>query len=110
MRSATMPTTISSETRSPRSMTSFAFRPTGEPDATAERSISPVESCGMPYRSTMRADCVPFPAPGGPSRMILIGAFSLTLSLVLSRAGRLGKEVQRRRAPFSFDFFTSPSY
>jgi hypothetical protein len=73
-------------------MTPFALKPTGEHDATAERSISPVESCGIPYRSKMRADCVPFPAPGGPNRMILIGALSLTFPPVLSRAEPLGKK------------------
>jgi hypothetical protein len=40
----------------------------------------------------MRADCVPFPAPGGPNRMILIGALSLTFPPVLSRAEPLGKK------------------
>ena len=57
---------------SPRSMIALALRPTGVPAATAARSMSPVESCGMPSRSTRRTAWVPLPAPGGPSRMILI--------------------------------------
>ncbi len=43
-----MPMTISSETRPPDSMTALALRPTGVPAATAARSMSPVESCGIP--------------------------------------------------------------
>src|SRR5262245_10826636 len=30
--------------------------------------MSPVETCGMPIRAASRFACVPFPAPGGPSR------------------------------------------
>ena len=37
------------------------------PDATAARSMSPVEICGMPSLRTRRSACVPLPAPGGPS-------------------------------------------
>ena len=54
MRSAMMPTTISSETSAPDSITAFALRPIGVPAATAARSMSPVESCGMPYFCTSR--------------------------------------------------------
>src|SRR3954452_8572193 len=71
-----MPTTISSETSSPRAMTSLARRPIGVPAATAARNMSPVANWGIPSRSTTRTDCVPFPAPGGPSRIILMVDFS----------------------------------
>ena len=46
-----------------------ACRPIGVPAATAARSMSPVESCTMPYFATSRLACVPLPAPGGPSRI-----------------------------------------
>src|SRR4029077_14086200 len=51
---------------------SFALRPTDVPAVTAARSISPVDSCRTPIRSTSRCAWVPFPAPGGPSRISLI--------------------------------------
>ena len=38
--------------------------------ATAARSRSPVEICGMPCCSTSRWDWVPLPEPGAPRRMI----------------------------------------
>ena len=47
-RSATMPTMMSSGTSSPASMTTLALRPNSVPSATASRSMSPVEMCGMP--------------------------------------------------------------
>jgi hypothetical protein len=50
-----MPMTISSETSPPASITALALMPTGVPAATAARSMSPVESCGMPCFATMRA-------------------------------------------------------
>ena len=31
--------------------------------------MSPVEICGIPYFSQMNLACVPFPAPGGPSKI-----------------------------------------
>src|SRR6188472_1907907 len=64
--------TIASLTSSPASITAFALRPTGVPWATAARSMSPVESWTIPRVSSRRAACVPFPAPGGPSRMMFI--------------------------------------
>jgi hypothetical protein len=45
---------------------------TSVPAWTAARSISPVESCGMPCFSTSLCACVPLPAPGGPSNINLI--------------------------------------
>ena len=59
----------------------------------AARSMSPVESWTMPRRSTRRLAWVPFPAAGGPNRMMFI-------ALPLSAVGR----------PRSFDFLISPSY
>src|SRR5215210_3043731 len=76
IRSATMPITISSETSPPLSITALARCPIGVPAATAARSMSPVESCGIPNRSTMRTAWVPFPAPGGPRRINLIDTAS----------------------------------
>ena len=75
MRSDTMPTTISSETRSPASITALARMPIGVPAVTAARSMSPVDNCGMPNRWRSRSDCVPLPAPGGPRNTILIASY-----------------------------------
>ena len=60
---------ISSDTNAPESITFFAASPNGVPAFTAPRSMSPVEICGMPYAWQIKLACVPFPAPGGPSRM-----------------------------------------
>src|SRR3954469_14672042 len=76
--------TIASLTSSPRSITVFAWRPTGVPAATASRSMSPVESWTMPRSAWSRAACVPLPAPGGPRRMMLnTSAFSPSRRLKL---------------------------
>ena len=64
-----MPTTISSPTSPPASMTAFAFWPTSLPAATAALNMSPVESWGAPSLSTSFGACVPLPLPGGPKRM-----------------------------------------
>jgi len=75
-----MPTTMSSETRPPLSITAFARWPTSVPAATAARSMSPVLSCGVWYFSTIFGACVPFPAPGGPKRMMIcLGAASIVM-------------------------------
>src|SRR5690242_15462986 len=71
--------TISSDTSSPASITALALSPTSVPALTAARSMSPVESCAMPRSATSRSACVPFPAPGGPSRMMSIGNAPLVL-------------------------------
>ena len=70
-RSLTMPMTTVSGTSSPASMYRLASRPMAVSFLTAERRMSPVEMCGMPYLSTMRPACVPLPAPGGPNRIRL---------------------------------------
>jgi hypothetical protein len=61
-------------------------------EATASRSMSPVDNCGISNRVTIRVACVPFPAPGGPSKTSLINpvlpAQSIDL-LVLLRSPRL---------------------
>src|SRR5450631_1794483 len=80
---------MSSDTSAPESMTFFAAIPSGVPALTAERSISPVEICGMPYASLTKAAWVPLPAPGGPSNMSRIGCKSRvkrTLGIDLSKA------------------------
>ncbi len=64
---------MSSPTSAPESITFLAASPSGVPAFTAARSMSPVETCGMPYFWQMKAACVPFPAPGAPSRISLIG-------------------------------------
>jgi hypothetical protein len=53
MRSRMIDTTSSSLTRPPASMTLLACWPTSEPAATAARSMSPVDSCGMESVSTI---------------------------------------------------------
>ena len=60
---------MSSETSAPLSMIFLAASPSGVPAFTAARSMSPVEICGMANVSLMKVACVPFPAPGGPSRI-----------------------------------------
>src|SRR5579863_5093109 len=87
MRSATILSTSESGTSSPRSMIGLAFMPSGVPLATCSRSISPVERCGTEYLAASFFACVPFPAPGGPSKITARlsssgGRFSGTTGLV----------------------------
>src|ERR1700693_3568496 len=67
--SSTIPSTILSGTRSPRSMIGSARRPASVFRVTASRSMSPVERCGTPSCLAMRLAWVPFPAPGGPKKI-----------------------------------------
>src|SRR6516162_11670152 len=76
IRSSIMPSTMSSETRSPASITAFALRPSGVLSATARRKRSPVDTCGRPKSFWSRCACVPFPEPGAPSITILMFLFS----------------------------------
>src|SRR5580704_15652069 len=69
MRSATILSTSESGTSSPRSMIGLAFTPSGVSAATCSRSMSPVERCGTEYLPASFFACVPFPAPGGPSKI-----------------------------------------
>src|SRR6266851_1267063 len=69
MRSSTMPITIASGTRSPRSMIGLASSPSGVPRPTWSRNMSPVERCGTPKRRAISFDWVPLPAPGGPTKI-----------------------------------------
>src|SRR5580692_8340850 len=87
MRSATILSTSESGTSSPRSMIGLAFTPSGVPAATCSRSMSPVERCGTEYLPASFFACVPFPAPGGPSKITARlsssgGRFSGTTGLV----------------------------
>src|SRR5579862_5584873 len=87
MRCATILSTSESGTSSPRSMIGLAFTPSGVPAATCSRSISPVERCGTEYLAASFFACVPFPAPGGPSKITARlsssgGRFSGTTGLV----------------------------
>src|SRR4051812_32396773 len=59
----------SSGTSSPRSMYAFASLPRSVWSLTAWRSMSPVAMYASGKSSCRRSACVPFPAPGGPSRM-----------------------------------------
>ena len=74
--SSMMSTTMSSVTSAPESIASFASFPTLVPAATAARSMSPVLSCGVFSRFTIFGACVPFPAPGGPKRMMIVRFWS----------------------------------
>src|ERR1700736_1038660 len=67
-RSRIMPSTRESSTHRHPPMAPRAWRPRSVPRATAARSRSPVEICGMPARSTRRWDWVPLPEPGAPNR------------------------------------------
>ena len=60
---------MSSGTSLPASMYRRASMPSGVPSRTAARNRSPVATIGIPSRSARIGACVPFPAPGGPSRM-----------------------------------------
>src|SRR3954447_6818085 len=70
-RSRITPMMTSSGTRSPRSMYSLACLPRSVPSLTAWRSMSPVATYASEKSSWRRSAWVPFPAPGGPSRMRL---------------------------------------
>ena len=76
-----MPITISSETRPPAFMTAWAFLPTSVWALTAARSMSPVESWGIPRRFSILGPWVPFPAPGGPKRIcwLVVGCWLLVV-------------------------------
>ena len=58
-------------TKPPDSITDLAWTPISVPAATAARSMSPVESCGMPISATIFGACEPFPDPGGPKRIMM---------------------------------------
>ena len=97
MRSATILSTSESETSSPRSMIGLAFAPSGVPLAICSRSMSPVERCGTENLAASFFACVPFPAPGGPSKITARlsssgGRFSGTTGVMLAamfyRTGR----------------------
>src|SRR3990172_6356108 len=64
--------TTSSGTSPPASMYALACLPSAVPFFTASRSMSPVEICGMANAWVSFLAWVPFPAPGGPRRMIPI--------------------------------------
>src|SRR6185312_8992051 len=68
MRSSSMPSTMSSETSLPDSMTALALRPSGVPAFTAARRRSPVEMCGTLSSAFSIAAWVPLPEPGAPSK------------------------------------------
>ena len=57
----------------------LAFLPSSVPLAIASRSIFPVEMAGMESLLTSSSACVPFPAPGAPSRMRFILPYLLCL-------------------------------
>src|SRR5262245_45437750 len=67
-RAASMSSTRSSGTSSPRSMKLLACRPRGVPRALLSRKRMPVETCGRERAWLRRTACVPLPAPGAPSR------------------------------------------
>src|ERR1700735_2382321 len=77
-RSSTIPSTISSGTKSPRSIIGFASKPNAVPRVTASRSMSPVERCGSFSSFEIRLACVPLPAPGGPRKISAILAADCT--------------------------------
>src|SRR3990172_5176708 len=68
-RSLSMAIVRSSGTRSPRSMYSLARRPSSLWFWTASRNISPEAMWASDRRSARRFAWVPFPVPGGPSRI-----------------------------------------
>src|SRR6185312_16775188 len=86
MRSSSMPSTMSSETSLPDSMTALALRPSGVPALTAARRRSPVEMCGTLSSAFSIAAWVPLPEPGAPSKT----------SRMLLRCGRRAAEAKLR--------------
>src|SRR4051794_16348533 len=62
---------VASSTRAPDAMIPCTLPPSSDPDATARRSMSPVEIAGTPSCEASNAACVPCPARGGPRRTIL---------------------------------------
>src|SRR5882724_2017866 len=86
MRSWIRPTISASGTSSPFSMMPLAFLPSSLPEATAARSMSPVESWTRPRSCCRRCAWVPLPAPGGPRRMMFI---ALRSSAAAPQAGLL---------------------
>src|SRR5512139_667750 len=96
-RSLTMPMTTSSGTSPPASMNPLAFFPSSVPFFTASRSMSPVEIWGMENSPVSFFACVPFPAPGGPRRMIpiiVLSPPSLHLSLFQEPLVMAGDQVR----------------
>src|SRR3954453_15317178 len=84
-RDRTIPMVISSGTRSPASMNFFASWPSSVPWLTLARKMSPVEIFGTPRWAEMNWACVPFPAPGGPTRTSLISRPSAEEALVVAQ-------------------------
>src|SRR3954447_13738479 len=94
-RSRTMPTVISSGTRSPASMYFFACRPSSVPWLTLARKMCPVEILGTPRCAEMNWACVPFPAPGGPTRTSLITASPLAEEALVVAQHQLALDLLR---------------
>ena len=80
-----------SETSSPASIIDLTRLPNSEPSEMAERSISPVDICGIPYRSHIYFACVPFPAPGGPNKINFILSLQISLPKQLSIVQKIFK-------------------
>src|SRR5215831_18627154 len=59
--------------------------PSGVPAARLARKMSPVEILGTDRCAAMNSACVPFPAPGGPTRTNLMGPPPLLSPLQLAR-------------------------
>src|SRR5215218_5059199 len=100
--------TMSSGTRSPRSMYSLATLPSSVPLATCSRRRSPVAIRARSKWSAIRVAWVPFPAPGGPissTRMagppgwsVVLGGVGLGLGQVDGAGGVLGRGVHGDQA------------
>ena len=96
-RSRTMAIVTSSGTRSPASMYFFASTPSSVCWATLARKMSPVEICGIPKCLAMWAACVPFPAPGGPTRTVRISAGTLRSCAAAAGSRSVSRCPARRR-------------
>src|SRR4029450_12808577 len=104
-RSLVISISMSSGTRSPRSMYSLATVPSCVPLATCSRSRSPVAILARSKWAEIRDAWVPLPAPGGPIsstrmaappwRSVLggLGGVGLGLGLVDGAGGVLGRGV-----------------
>src|SRR5262249_48508415 len=75
----------SSGTSWPESMYRLASTPSGVPERTLARKMSPVEILGTARCAAMNSACVPFPAPGGPTRTNLMGPPPVLSPLQLAR-------------------------
>src|SRR6476469_7809064 len=83
---------MSSETSFPDLITSWTSSASGVPSVFISRNISPVDTCGIPFRTCKSLAWVPLPAPGAPIRTIIL--------FIDSRKGEEEKRRTLEHSPF----------